>query len=173
MTNMKKLILISNCLMFFVAGCFGNSQKQAPQPREEAKVAAPVVEVYFEYPGYGEKWAGPKPFVMHVNAREVGTVQVSLLDPKWTEENKVSLSGRLPAQENQKPPLTSEQVRDELKNLEKEITDTKLEQHDCLYPVHVRLVSSQGVVTEYKACRGQKGWPVLVSQMVSRYLGYL
>jgi len=105
-----------------------------------------IVEGYLEFPGPNERWAGPQSVVIHL----------STLDPQGLHPRKTQ--------------LTIEEVREDLSRLKGALEEPKEFEAGCLFPLRVRLIQADGILFEKQACRGQKGWPRIASEIASEVI---
>lgn len=82
------MLVVGFGILSSVSGCM-NAQNhgaleaiQSMKQEEEKPEALSFVELFIEYPGPQEKWAGPANFVLHVKAKENGPAMV-MATPSW------------------------------------------------------------------------------------------
>ena len=137
-----------------LSGCLGSEQATVKPASQEKVKNSPVVEAYIEYPGPDQRWVGPRDFMIHVDAlhesKKHGNSEIVI-----TKGDHIVRTG---------PAI--DKTREMLKDLEGTIeSSATLAPIGCLSPVRIRLVRGDGTVTQKQSCRGQPGWPFLVSQM--------
>jgi hypothetical protein len=126
-----------------------------------------VVEGYIEFPGPHAKWAGPQTFVIHLSTWETNDPVVSITPPFVASSTSAgSPESPVPASTQ----LTLSEVREDLSRLRAVVTDPMDAQAGCLSPVRVRLIQADGVLLERQACRGQKGWPRIASEIANEVM---
>ncbi|OFZ22112.1 MAG: hypothetical protein A2X94_08785 [Bdellovibrionales bacterium GWB1_55_8] len=174
-------------------GCGGIQNHPALEALQgNAKVDSQAfVEIYIEYPGPQEKWAGPTSFILHVLANAPGNAHISVT-PGWFEgpavkKTQPELAIRKPASllsemapaavlaptaEQAKPQgLPSDIARDRMRYLANAI-ESGLEEpfRGCRSPVRIRIVRADGDIVERTGCRSEKGWPRAASEAVEFFM---
>lgn len=122
------------------------------------------VEAFIEYKGPQERWAGPANWVMHVSARDSGAPQV-VIPTAWTPTT-VSPNVRKPASQG----LTAEVARARLTTLAAAMNENDSGYKGCMYPIHVRLVRSDGGILDEQGCRDQSHWAKTASETVDFFV---
>lgn len=135
-----------------------------------------IVEVYFEFPGPQEKWAGPASFVLHVSAKDPHWALIHIAPAWFNEEDTfdVPVPGVSPAPNPAKVSikgLSSDFARERMRYL----AGAVLSGNDpafkgCLSPVRVRLIRDDGTFIEKTGCRSESGWSKIASDMVEYFM---
>jgi len=120
---------------------------------------SPFVEAYIQYggaPGTDNRWNGPQSVILHVVARQLGSVRMDLTPPLW-ENNLASGATRTlaSAPKMETKSLTLEQARSRLGDLARDLGQVQETTYrGCLYPVNIWIVQQDGAIFERKTCRG-------------------
>lgn len=167
----KTVTLLSSLALCLSTSC---SQLKAPQkPDLRSAAAGPggmndpaVVEAYLEYVGPPEKWAGPKPFSIHVDASREGPIQIKLTSAFEAPELR-SWSSRTGGEFHVPGVTETRALLAELARLSAQKGETF---QACVNPVRVRLIRADQSVVERLGCRGQGDWAAQVSQLTSLFM---
>lgn len=152
-------------MMIFNEGCFNTNSDIVNPGHSSGDVNAPFTEGYIEYPGPSEKWVGPQNFVVHIVTRGTGNAQISIL-PALFSTSMSDPKGSGLATLN----INIGTVREELARLNAAMQEPERVFEGCLYPVRVNLIRSDGILIERQGCRGQLGWPRVVSEIVNHLI---
>jgi hypothetical protein len=125
---------------------------------QATKGQAPLVEAFIEYGGPDEKWIGPTPFLLRVEAKGVAEAKIEVTNKAF----KVPIPLK-PVR------LSTELTRDELLEFSLAL-ENQVHVEGCLYPIRIRLVRASGVVVEKQGCRGQKEFSKHVSKRVNDWM---
>jgi hypothetical protein len=123
-----------------------------------------IVETFIEYRGPQERWAAQSSFTMHVVAKS-SERPIVVVPPAWANELGTTSETRRPAQV-----LTGEEARAKMGQLAAAIQEKDTDFSGCLYPIHVRMVRVDGVVTDQQGCRGQSSWAKAASETVDFFM---
>lgn len=158
--KIKSKILLTG-LAFTLAGCMSGQNHPALDEavHQATSAQSPIVEAYVEYAGPDEKWIGPSPVLLHVEAK----------DPAQAKFEVAGRAFKMPTP-TQGGRLSTELTRDELLEFSVALEKQSGEFQGCLYPIRVRLIRASGAVIEKQGCRGQKGFSKLVSKRVNDWL---
>jgi hypothetical protein len=148
-------------------GCFGSNQEttfsdQSPFIDDPSK---PFSEVYIEYPGPHEKWAGPQTFSIHLDAKGARRAHVQLSTSIFRSEFHLKKDLQSLSQN-----LTIEAAREEIARLSNSLKTEESPVSGCLLPVRVRMIRSDGVTVTRQGCRGQNGWPKVASEISNHWI---
>ena len=168
----KTVTLISSMALTLGSGCSQLKGPQKPDPKTAITDPAginsqAVVEAYLEYIGPPERWAGPKPFVIHVDATHVSGIQVKITSAfedsemrGWAAKSGGSL--RIP---------TTAEARNQLTELAVVSSSQVVPAFQaCVNPIRVRLIRADQSVVEKLGCRGQGEWAAKVSNLTSHFV---
>ena len=153
-----------------LGGCLGQYNPTAYDDVSKQVGGAPVVEAFIEYGGPQEKWAGPAPFILHIDAREAAPAQVAMTPNVFQEVDFAPVirgGGRMPASTAD---LSAEGVRERLGAFRETLNEDPGPFQGCMSPLRVRLVSSSGAIVERQGCRGTQGWAKSASQLVADFM---
>lgn len=152
------------------------------EPKQEQMKVYPYVEAYIEYPGPREKWVGPSSFMVQVNAKGTGNVEIatSPLLPIGTIVGAKKHPGRVIAKKekekekvekaNTVPVLLKDDARESLGKFAAVLGEETPRFKACLYPIRVRLIRADGAIIEKQGCRADKGWPRAASELVNTFM---
>ncbi len=168
---LKTVTLLSSLALCLSTGC---SQLKPPhKPDSRSATSGPggmndlaVVEAYLEYVGPPEKWAGPKPFTIHVDASREGPIQIKLTSAFEAPELR-SWSSRTGGEFHV---LGVTETRAQLTELARLSAEKGESFQACVNPVRVRLIRADQSVVERLGCRGQGDWAAHVSQLTSLFM---
>jgi hypothetical protein len=144
------------CFLALTLFACSKSHRGSPQGQDGSNPNL-VVEGYIEFPGPNEKWAGPQSFVIHLSTWE-------------TNDPIVSITPAFVVPSSPGTQLSMSEVREDLSRLRGAVTEPMEAQLGCLSPVRVRLIQADGVLLERQACRGQKGWPRIASEIANEIM---
>lgn len=165
---MKKLAVVSGLLV--LSACLGQHSRTALDEIEAEVSDIPVVEAFVEYGGPQEKWAGPAPFILHIDAREGAPAQVAMTPNVFQEVDFAPVirgGGRMPASTAD---LTAERVRERLGAFRDELANEATPFSGCMSPLRIRLVAGNGALVERQGCRDTHGWAKSASQLVADFM---
>ena len=160
------VILLSGGVAASITGCM-SGQNQATIDAISASTSSgeiAVAEAYIEYRGPEERWAGPAGFTMHVTAKGSEKPEV-VVPPAWSQHSGTTSETRRPAQI-----LTGEEARVKMGQLAAAVQDKSASFVGCLYPIHVRLIRTDGAVIDQQGCRGQSSWAKAASETVDFFM---
>ena len=142
--------------------------------QHDVKSQSPIVEAYVEYTGAPARWAGPASFILHVNAKDAKTAEVSvkheMLSQQVLEKALNPNSVRAPASVTEVPARSSVEARSSLAKLGEALDGETAESQGCLSPIRVRLIREDGSLLEKGGCRSGLGWPAVASQTVNYFM---
>ncbi|HLE01768.1 MAG TPA: hypothetical protein VJB59_16015 [Bdellovibrionota bacterium] len=167
----KFFVVVLAFPLFAVLGCSGKNT--VTSSAIQAVPPSPFVEAYLEYVGPPQRWAGPNSVIVHIFARDSDTADIkvmpSFLRPYFA---RASHENRSLASPSSGPLLgnkmTRVMAREELTRLASAMSGPEQPFFGCLSPIRARLVRADGSVLERHGCRDTAGWPVTLSQLVSR-----
>ncbi|OFZ54776.1 MAG: hypothetical protein A2428_17270 [Bdellovibrionales bacterium RIFOXYC1_FULL_54_43] len=172
----KFFIVVLAFPLFALIGCSGKNT--ITSSATQAVPLSPFVEAYLEYVGPPQRWAGPNSVIVHIFARDSDTAEIKVipnfLRPNFLRPNYASAlhENRIPASSSSGPLLgnkmTRVMAREELVRLASAMSGPEQPFFGCLNPIRARLVRADGSVLERHGCRDTAGWPVTLSQLVSR-----
>lgn len=152
-------LVVCLALSVSLSGCFGSSKGGTVlDGRLNDDGAPPYTEVFIEYPGPSEKWAGPHSVLAHLSAQsgKNGDVTVSHAGFKLSEF---------------RPTMPMDQAREQLERIHSVVNQELKASVSCSAPVKIRLVRSDGALIAKQACRGQSGWPRIASDLTAQWMG--
>lgn len=170
-----------------LAGCMSAQNHPALEEIEKQKGAAaasipsPFVEGFVAYGSPELRWVGPQEFMVHLEAKDSQAVHLAFNHPAFEMGERAPASQTEGAvatpdggknTKNTKFTLSAEVAREQLQALALAVEKEESEFQGCLYPIRVRLIRADNSVVEKQGCRGQKGWPKVVSKMVSDWLNF-
>jgi hypothetical protein len=171
MTTSSRLRPLSlAALPALLAGCLSMQSQSTLDAINDSTKNSPVVEAYVEYPGPGEKWAGPSSFVLHVVAKDAGLAQVSVAPALFEQLAGGALAKARKPASGRTPGMDGETARRHLAQLASQLQGGDEKFRGCLYPLRIRLVRASGALTEKLGCRGHTGWPRTASEMVNTFI---
>ncbi len=153
-----------------LSACVG---AQNPASQEMLEQGFAYVEAFIEFAGPEARWAGPQSFILHVDARDGTRAKIELTPSPFRKavQRKAPTDGsiveRTLASAGQGP---SDTVRDRLADLAAMLDSPDRSFRGCLSPVRVRLIRSDGAVTERQGCRSQISWTRTASRIFSDFL---
>ncbi len=162
-----KVSVVLSVLSVAGAGCLSMQSQTSLDPNASAQ---PFVEARIEYPGPGEKWAGPTSFMVSIQAKDAGQAQIAITPAIFTPAGEApTTTGRAPASPVQKG-LSSTSARALIAHLGTAVQVPTVAFQGCLSPVRVRLVRADKSVVEKQGCRSDTGWPRVASDTVSQVI---
>ena len=142
--------------------------------QHDVKSQSPFVEAYVEYTGAPARWAGPASFILHVNAKDAKTADVSvkheMLSQQVIEQAEHPDSVRKPASVTEVPSRSSIEARASIAKLGEALEGETGESQGCISPIRVRLIREDGSLLEKGGCRSGLGWPAVASQTVNYFM---
>jgi hypothetical protein len=182
--NRFRVAAFALALGYGLSGCLGS---QRLGPLGGIADESPYVELYVEYSGPAERWAGPVSFLLHVSARdsEKVTYQVSPVSFFESDPAAVEVISRTPASADtatsggagkaqapsvMPPGKAIAEARERFAELAEQIESSTERFRACLSPVRVRLIRQDGGLKEWEGCRSSRGWPKAVSEFTDKIL---
>lgn len=163
-----------------LGGALGACTSLSNQPALEAlqsgsspAVNAQYVEAFIEYRGPDSRWAGPTPFVFHIEAKSDREPEISVLPENFGKPEILSKARKLASDSGAgagATALTQATVREKLGQLAQALQTEQPSFVGCLSPIRVRLTRLDGGVLEKQGCRSDEGWPKVASSLVYRWL---
>lgn len=150
-----------------LAGCLSAQNQANLGDGTPTDATGPFVEVFIEYPGPQEKWAGPSSFLLHVSAKEPGEARIAVT-PDLRTDDEPTLKTREPAAS--KKPMPAEVAREQIAQLANVLQSAGAPFRGCLYPVRARFVRTDGSLIEKQGCRSEIGWSRSVSDATNFFL---
>lgn len=133
---------------------------------------APVVEAYLEFVGPPERWAGPQTLTVHLTARDGDFARLAVTPPLPAEGARVN--SREPqgafVGSNLIAPAAVRESLAELAAAVRSQPDQDQTFSGCLFPLRLKLIQADGVVTEKDGCRTLTGWPLAFARATDRVL---
>ncbi len=161
-------LALGGALAGLMSGCLGPQSQMSLDEIQNSVSSQPYVEAYIEYGSPQEKWSGPTAFMLHINAKETGTAQLTLT-PQIVGQAKpeATLILRTPASVEQSG-MSANIARDHLSELATALQGPEHAFSGCLNPIRVRLIRQDGALTEKQGCRGY-GWSRSASEKVDAF----
>ncbi len=151
-------VVVLMSLFIGMSGCFSSSKSGiALDGRENEESAPPFVDLFIEYPGPSDKWAGPPSLTAHLATGPGQSGSVKVLHPSFESSDPHSS-------------VSVEQAREQVDRMNSVVNHDLKTVPVCTSPVRVRLVRADGALISKQGCRGQSGWPRVASDLTAQWI---
>jgi hypothetical protein len=163
----RSSFVLTATLLVFLSGCFGSNQETTNSDGSSFAddPSKPFTDVYIEFLGPHQKWAGPQSFTIHVNAVGSAKAKVTLTTGVFKGGNHSSKNIQATSYG-----LSTEAVREEMARLSAALQANETSVRGCLSPVRVRLIRVDGALITRQGCRGQGGWVHVASEIANHFI---
>ena len=157
------------CLLLILLSACSGSKEGAHSGGMRDASGKNFSDLYLEYVSPGARWAAPETFVLHVNASDGGKTQ------PFTAEASLSRAQFRGEEGTPTPPpptfsVPTELAREQMRKVYAALPTKIPTGAACLYPVNIRLTTTEGTLLQRQGCRGQSPWLKAVYELTDQIL---